>query len=98
MESNEIEALKLYTASVATAPLHSEELALAYANRAAVLFQKERYGSALVYINRVLKMKHFISINELRRRKYDCISEILDGKEDKLHMVKELCLLVLTIT
>lgn len=40
MESNEIETLKLYTASVATAPLHPDELALAYANLLLFYFRR----------------------------------------------------------
>lgn len=50
----DIEALKLYTASIAYAPTGSEELALAYANRSAVCFKLGKFDSCVADIDRAL--------------------------------------------
>nr|XP_018907929.1 PREDICTED: SET and MYND domain-containing protein 4 [Bemisia tabaci] len=47
-------ALKLYSQSVAVAPNDSAELALAYANRSAVLFMLKSYELCVVDINRAI--------------------------------------------
>ncbi|XP_033336685.2 protein-lysine N-methyltransferase SMYD4 [Megalopta genalis] len=49
-----IEALKLYTESIANAPCSSKQLALAYGNRSAVLLKLHRYEECIRDIERAL--------------------------------------------
>ncbi|KAF4524029.1 hypothetical protein B566_EDAN013131 [Ephemera danica] len=51
---NEKEALRLYSKSIANAPIDSAELALAYANRSAVLRSMQKCRECLVDIERAL--------------------------------------------
>ena len=54
-------AVGLYTKSLAHAPVGSEALALAYANRSAVLVQMKKYRSALqVLIKTVVSCNHLL--------------------------------------
>lgn len=47
-----VEALKHYTKSIAVAPDGSLDLAIAYSNRSAALFELKRYDACIVDINR----------------------------------------------
>lgn len=49
------DALKLYTESIAVAPVGSQELAYAYANRSAVLMKMEKHLECLLDINRAIE-------------------------------------------
>lgn len=49
-----VKVLKMYNESIAFAPNNSQELALAYGNRALVLFQCQYYNECLVDINRAV--------------------------------------------
>ncbi|XP_031832591.1 protein-lysine N-methyltransferase SMYD4 [Nomia melanderi] len=51
-------ALKLYTKSIAYAPCLSEQLALAYANRSAVLFKLHKYEECIKDIDRALSLSY----------------------------------------
>lgn len=80
-----VEALKLYTKSVATAPVDSsDELVLALSNRSAVLFRLTKFALALIDVNRSLKLKHpeFLK-DKLQHRKSECISIIRSGNANK---------------
>ncbi|XP_060523174.1 SET and MYND domain-containing protein 4-like [Cylas formicarius] len=50
-----VEALEFYTKSILFSPGSSENLALAYANRSAVLFENRLYEECIADINRALK-------------------------------------------
>lgn len=71
------DALKYYTKSVAASPIDSEELALAYANRSAVLFKLKKYNSSLLDINRALEKNYpdFLK-QKLYDRKKNCLINI----------------------
>lgn len=67
-------ALLLYTRSVAWAAEDSEELALAYANRSAVLFRLCKYDSCLLDVNRALAGQYPENLRpKLRERKRQCL-------------------------
>lgn len=70
-------ALLLYTRSVAMAVPESEELALAFANRSAVLLRLEKYNLCLLDINRALNGNYSKRlITKLLSRKTICIKKI----------------------
>lgn len=72
-----IQALQLYTKSVAAAPPDSPELAIAYANRSAALFRLERYEACLVDINRALGSNYPEDLkSKLVARKTNCVSKL----------------------
>ncbi|XP_029168935.1 SET and MYND domain-containing protein 4-like [Nylanderia fulva] len=69
-----IEALKLYTMSVAFAPYPSEQLALAYANRSAVLFQLGLHSECIQDIDRALVLNYPDNLRaKLYVRKTECL-------------------------
>lgn len=77
-----IEALHYYTKSVASSPFDGEELALAYGNRSAVLFKLRKFSSALLDINRALRLPHSKSFEDkLLIRKHECF---VAGEEQKM--------------
>lgn len=49
------DALNFYSESIANAPIDSEELALAFGNRSAVLFRLRKYELCLLDVNRALR-------------------------------------------
>lgn len=82
-KNSDIVALKYYILSIAYARDDSEELAVAYANRSAVLCRQEKYRFALVDVNRALRGKlPEVVRQKLVERKKTCIREI---KEDNAH-------------
>jgi len=77
------EALILYTKSAAHAIDGSEELALAYANRSAVLFRMCKYMQCLLDINRALEGKYPETLkHKLHARKKQCLIEIRQTSEN----------------
>jgi len=73
----EIESLKCYIKSVAFAPPNSPELALAYANRSAVLFRLGKYDSCLLDANRALTNNYPDSLKpKLHERKKNCLLQL----------------------
>lgn len=69
-----IEALKLYTKSIAFAPYPSEQLALAYANRSAVLFQLGLHSECVQDIDRALALNYPDNLRaKLYVRKTECL-------------------------
>ena len=82
------DALKLYTESIALAPIGSQEQALAYANRSAVLFHLDKFTSALVDVNRALKMNYPEELMpKLLVRKEKCTVKINSVEAEKEFMV-----------
>lgn len=78
------EALNFYTQSIASALNDSEELALAYANRSAVLLRIQKYELSLLDINRALKGKYPENLKtKLYDRKERCLAEMKCRKETK---------------
>lgn len=72
-----LEALKLYTRSVAYAVPESKELALAYANRSATLLKLNRFEDCLVEIDRALQNNYpDKSIPKLLIRKAECLEKL----------------------
>ncbi|XP_076545140.1 protein-lysine N-methyltransferase SMYD4-like [Osmia lignaria lignaria] len=70
-----IDALKLYTKSIAYAPCTSEQLALAYANRSAVLKKIHKYKECIQDIDRALALPYpNNSRSILYLRKIECLS------------------------
>ena len=51
-----MEALRLYSQCIAAAPNDSEELALGYGNRSALLFRLKKYRDCIVDCDRALKI------------------------------------------
>ncbi|XP_029680669.1 SET and MYND domain-containing protein 4-like isoform X2 [Formica exsecta] len=69
-----IDALKLYTKSIAFAPYPSEQLALAYANRSAVLFQLGLHLECIQDIDRALALNYPDNLRaKLYVRKTECL-------------------------
>ncbi|GAB1859042.1 SET and MYND domain-containing protein 4 [Camponotus japonicus] len=69
-----IDALKLYTKSIAFAPYPSEQLALAYANRSAVLFQLGLHSECIQDIDRALALNYPDDLRaKLYVRKTECL-------------------------
>jgi len=69
-----IEALKLYTKSIAFAPYPSKQLALAYANRSAVLFQLGLHSECIQDIDRALALDYPDDLRaKLYVRKTECL-------------------------
>ncbi|XP_011876680.1 PREDICTED: SET and MYND domain-containing protein 4-like [Vollenhovia emeryi] len=69
-----IDALKLYTKSIAFAPYPSEQLALGYANRSAVLFQLGLYLECIQDIDRALALNYPDNLRaKLYLRKTECL-------------------------
>lgn len=71
-----IEAVKLYTKSIAYAPLSSEQLAIAYANRSVVLIKLHKNKECIKDIERALTLKCADNIRaKLYVRKVQCLRE-----------------------
>ncbi|XP_024877449.1 SET and MYND domain-containing protein 4-like [Temnothorax curvispinosus] len=69
-----IDALKLYTKSIAFAPYPSEQLALGYANRSAVLFHVGLYLECIQDIDRALALSYPDNLKaKLYLRKTECL-------------------------
>ncbi|XP_043261262.1 SET and MYND domain-containing protein 4-like [Colletes gigas] len=69
-----LEALKLYTKSIAYAPYPSEQLALAYANRSAVLLVVHKYKECIQDIDRALALTYPNNLKaKLYIRKVECL-------------------------
>jgi len=69
-----IDALKLYTRAIAFAPYPSEQLALAYANRSAVLFQLGLHTECIQDIDRALFLSYPDNLRaKLYVRKTECL-------------------------
>ena len=77
-EGNHYDALLWYTRSVASAAEHSQELALAYGNRSAVLLRLHKYDACLLDVNRALKCVECpkVSKTKLQNRKLECLNLI----------------------
>ncbi|XP_054001166.1 SET and MYND domain-containing protein 4-like [Hylaeus anthracinus] len=68
-----VEALKLYTKSIVYAPYPSEQLALGYANRSAVLIKLHKYEECVRDINRALALQYPDNLKaKIYARKIDC--------------------------
>lgn len=78
-----IDALKLYTRSIAYAPCTSELLALAYANRSAVLKKIHKYKECIQDIDRALALPYPNNLkNKLYLRKIECLSILKHPKTE----------------
>ncbi|XP_029038440.2 SET and MYND domain-containing protein 4-like isoform X2 [Osmia bicornis bicornis] len=78
-----IDVLKLYTKSIAYAPCTSEELALAYANRSAVLKQIHKYKECIEDIDRALALPYPNNLrSKLYFRKIQCLSILKHPKTE----------------
>ncbi|CAD1478420.1 unnamed protein product [Heterotrigona itama] len=72
-----VDALKLYTKSIAYAPYPSEQLALAYANRSAVLLKLHKYELCIQDIDRALALKYPDNLRaKLYVRKVECLNAL----------------------
>lgn len=70
----DLDALECYSKSVAFAPLNSEELALAFANRSAVSFSLKRYEDCITDVDRALDGKYPDHLKyKLHERKGKCL-------------------------
>lgn len=78
------EALRCYSGSIATAPVDSVELALAFGNRSAVLFVLRKYELCLLDVNRALKARiPEYSKAKLLERKTSCWKRLEEENEFK---------------
>ncbi|XP_076545393.1 protein-lysine N-methyltransferase SMYD4 isoform X2 [Osmia lignaria lignaria] len=78
-----IDALKLYTKSIAYAPCTSEQLALAYANRSAVLKKIHKYKECIEDIDRALALPYPNNLrSKLYLRKIECLSILKHPKTE----------------
>lgn len=69
------EIFRLYCKSIALAPNESEELALAYGNRSALLYHLQKYEESILDIERALKITLSNSLKEkLFLRKTRCLN------------------------
>ncbi|XP_076629967.1 protein-lysine N-methyltransferase SMYD4-like [Colletes latitarsis] len=72
-----METLKLYTKSIAYAPHPSEQLALAYANRSAVLIKLHKYEECIRDIDRALALMYPEKLRaKIYVRKIDCFEAL----------------------
>lgn len=88
LNSRFINAARLYTECAVTAPPGSEELALAYGNRSAALFDLGRYVSSVIDIHRSLRVEgcpEYLRPKLLHRRK-ECIKKVREHE-----YMNELC-------
>lgn len=88
LNSRFISAAKLYTECAVTALPGSEELALAYGNRSAALFDLGRYVSSVIDIHRSLRVENcpgYLKPKLLHRRK-ECIEKVREQE-----YMNELC-------
>ncbi|XP_034194059.2 protein-lysine N-methyltransferase SMYD4-like [Osmia lignaria lignaria] len=78
-----IDVLKLYTKSIAYAPCTSEQLALAYANRSAVLKKIHKYKECIEDIDRALALPYPNNLrSKLYLRKIECLSILKHPKTE----------------
>ncbi|XP_017759848.1 PREDICTED: SET and MYND domain-containing protein 4-like [Eufriesea mexicana] len=90
-----IEALKLYTKSIAYAPYPSQQLAIAYANRSAVLIKLHKYELCVQDIDRALTMSHLLLKNicaKLYVRKVECLTMMKDPHMEDVIKEVQSCL------
>ena len=81
-----IKAWELYSKSVAFAPNNSEELALAFANRSAVLVHLQKYKEALNDIERALGLGYPEHLKvKLLLRKTECLASIGSSETSKAY-------------
>ena len=79
---NDREALNLYTKSISFAPDNSEELALAYSNRSAVLYRLAKYDLCIRDINLALKKDLSEDVRtKLENRKTKCLAQVESKKK-----------------
>ncbi|KZC05759.1 SET and MYND domain-containing protein 4 [Dufourea novaeangliae] len=72
-----IDALKLYTKSIAYAPYPSEQLALSYANRSAVLLKLHKYKECIQDIDRAIMLMYPDNLRaKLYMRKIECLQAL----------------------
>lgn len=82
--ANYEEALRYYSGSIAAAPVDSEELALAFGNRSAILFRLQKYELCLLDVNRALKTNFpERSKPKLLERKMECWRQLEKENEFK---------------
>ncbi|KAL6259901.1 hypothetical protein P5V15_009812 [Pogonomyrmex californicus] len=83
-----IDVLKLYTKSIAFAPYPSEQLALGYANRSAVLFQLGLHSECIQDIDRALALNYPDNLRaKLYLRKTECL--IILGNQSVEDILKD---------
>lgn len=77
-----LRALEYYTRCVAFAPVESEELALGYSNRSAVLIKLNRIEDCLEDINRAFELPYPQKIKtKLLIRRAECFAKLEEAKE-----------------
>lgn len=98
-QKNDSLAIVLYTKSISVALPDSEELAIAFANRSAVLFRREDYVPCFMDIKRALSGKYPESMKpKLAIRKKRCIQKIEKQNErNTLWLVSSTAILNLII-
>ncbi|KAF4519624.1 hypothetical protein B566_EDAN003791 [Ephemera danica] len=90
-----INALKFYTQSIANAPIDSPELALAYANRTAVLNALGKYRECLIDIQRAMKCGYPIDKSfKLLLREAQCYQDLGDKEKANISFNKAIDLLL----
>lgn len=78
------EIFRLYCKSIALAPNESEELALAYGNRSALLYHLQKYKESILDIDRALKITQSNSLKEkLFFRSSQCLSLLYEIKSQE---------------
>lgn len=84
-----MEARKYYSESIAFAPADSEEVALAYGNRSAVLLRLRKYRLCMLDINRALELQRLQERpkEKLLKRKEECWKKIQEEKLEKIMLV-----------
>lgn len=84
---------KFYSLSIAKAPNLSENLAIAYGNRSALLFHLKKYKECISDIDRALKITNSVSLKtKLLTRKNKCLS-IIESFENEASLEKNEMLL-----
>ncbi|XP_033231354.1 SET and MYND domain-containing protein 4-like isoform X2 [Belonocnema kinseyi] len=81
-----LETFKLYTQSIAYALNNSKELALAYANRSAILIHVGKYQDCLADINRALNLNYPNNLkSKVFLRKAECLLALGNPEAKKAH-------------
>lgn len=89
-EKDYVEALKYYNKSLCFAPIGSENLALAYANRSAVYLNTGFYKYCLDNIEFALKGNYPSKMTvKLEQRKKECIEKMKKGVDTNMSLIKE---------
>ncbi|XP_076292366.1 protein-lysine N-methyltransferase SMYD4 [Lasioglossum baleicum] len=93
---NCIDALKLYTQSIANAPCSSKQLAISYANRSAVLYKLRKYEESIKDIDRALALPYPDNLKfKVNTRRTACLEGLQKQKYsdniDKSKLPDELC-------